>query len=178
MSESTEPGPIEYRRIVAGDVPAFARALDAVIAERRWLGSTRPCVVGELVEFVENVERTGAPQLLAFERDRVVGWCDVAPGADEARTHVGRLGMGVAADARRRGIGTNLLVVCLAQAAERGLDKVELEVYHDNAGAIALYRRHGFELEGRRVQARKLDGRYQDLLQMALFVDGRVPRPS
>jgi ribosomal-protein-alanine N-acetyltransferase len=51
----------------------------------------------------------------------------------------------VAPAARGRGIGAQLLRALVAEAARRGATSVLLEVRADNAAAIALYLRHGFE---------------------------------
>jgi RimJ/RimL family protein N-acetyltransferase len=40
----------------------------------------------------------------------------------------------------------------------------------DNHQAIHLYKSLDFVIEGRKTRAVKMDGRYQDLIQMALFV--------
>ena len=50
----------------------------------------------------------------------------------------------VRADARRAGVGDALLTLALERAAERGAKRIELDTNEDNAGAIALYERHGF----------------------------------
>jgi ribosomal-protein-alanine N-acetyltransferase len=51
----------------------------------------------------------------------------------------------VVGPARGRGVGSVLLEALLGQARRRGANTVLLEVRADNAAAIALYRRHGFE---------------------------------
>lgn len=53
--------------------------------------------------------------------------------------------LAVAPAARRRGIGALLLRALLGEAARCGCTSVMLEVRADNAGAIALYERFGFE---------------------------------
>jgi ribosomal-protein-alanine N-acetyltransferase len=53
--------------------------------------------------------------------------------------------LAVAPAARRRGIGALLLRSLLAEAARCGCTSVMLEVRADNAAAIALYERFGFE---------------------------------
>lgn len=50
------------------------------------------------------------------------------------------------------------------------IEKVRLEVMEDNLGAIQLYKNLGFFEEGRKAKGVKLDGSYQDLILMALFV--------
>jgi GNAT superfamily N-acetyltransferase len=50
----------------------------------------------------------------------------------------------VRADARRAGVGDALIELAIDQAAERGAKRIELDTNEDNAGALALYARHGF----------------------------------
>jgi ribosomal-protein-alanine N-acetyltransferase len=51
---------------------------------------------------------------------------------------------------RRRGIASALIEQLLSDAARLGVETLFLEVETGNEGAIALYRRHGFEIAGRR----------------------------
>ena len=48
-----------------------------------------------------------------------------------------------------------------------GVLRLELIVYADNDGAIALYRNFGFEVEGRHRGYALRDGRYVDAFSMA-----------
>jgi putative acetyltransferase len=75
--------------------------------------------------------------------------------------------MGVATSHRGRGIGTALLRTTLAAAEAWGMTRVELVVRSDNHAAIALYERHGFELEGRLREYLIVDGVPHDALQMS-----------
>ena len=50
-----------------------------------------------------------------------------------------------------------------------GLVRIELEVFVDNARAIALYEKRGFRYEGRLRKARLIDGDYRDVFHMALL---------
>jgi RimJ/RimL family protein N-acetyltransferase len=52
-------------------------------------------------------------------------------------------------------------------------------VYADNAAALALYERFGFEREGVKRRARYLDGVWRDMVGMALLrEEGGRPPPS
>ena len=46
--------------------------------------------------------------------------------------------------ARRAGVGDALVARAIERAAERGARRIELDCNEDNAGALALYERHGF----------------------------------
>jgi ribosomal protein S18 acetylase RimI-like enzyme len=50
----------------------------------------------------------------------------------------------VATSARRAGVGDALVTLAVERAAERGARRIELDCNEDNAGAQALYARHGF----------------------------------
>jgi [ribosomal protein S18]-alanine N-acetyltransferase len=51
-------------------------------------------------------------------------------------------------DARRQGVGTALLQWLEQVARVAGIVRVRLEARHDNAGALAFYRRHGYAQTG------------------------------
>lgn len=79
--------------------------------------------------------------------------------------------MGVVKTFRNQGIGSRLLLGCLEKAKRFGFEKIELEVYADNTSAIGLYKKFGFQVEGVRRKSRKIEGKYQDIVHMAKFVD-------
>jgi len=67
----------------------------------------------------------------------------------EAGYGVAEFGMMVAADCRGRGVGSALLQAAIDWASEHGAHKVALQVWPHNHAAITLYRKFGFEEEGR-----------------------------
>src|SRR5437867_2396371 len=88
--------------------------------------------------------------------------CPASPfrsGADPVTRHVATLGMFVVADRRSRGIGSALMAEAIRWARRHGVLRIELAVYPHNEAAIALYRKFGFDVEGRLVRhARKSYG--------------------
>jgi ribosomal protein S18 acetylase RimI-like enzyme len=120
--------------------------------------------------FHQALVRNGVPQIVALDGEVVVGWCDICPSGKPAFSHCGTLGMGVLPAYRHQGLGTRLLAAAMARARESGLERVELEVYESNAPAIALYRKLGFQQEGRKVRSCRIDGVYENDLLMALFL--------
>ena len=61
-------------------------------------------------------------------------------------------------------------IATLQGAREKGLERVELEVFASNRPAIRLYESLGFVVEGIKRRGRKLDGAYDDVLEMTLFL--------
>ena len=147
----------------------FPVLIDAVARERRYLAGTSGFSEEATASFIVSVRAAKGVHLVALVDDAIVGWCDITPASFEGMTHVGRLGMGVKAGFRGRGIGKGLLKAALNRAFSQGLERVELEVFRSNDSAVRLYEAHGFCREGVRVGARKLDGMTDDILLFAAF---------
>ena len=62
----------------------------------------------------------------------------------------------VVPEGRRAGVGDALVARAIERAAERGARRVELDCNEDNAGALALYERHGFSARSKRSAGRDL----------------------
>ena len=85
------------------------------------------------------------------------------------RIHSGSIGMGVHDDYTGCGIGSALLGA-LVDIADNWLaiKRLELTVYIDNAPAIGLYEKFGFETEGRLKAFGFRNGEYVDAFTMAM----------
>ncbi|MFV3334890.1 GNAT family N-acetyltransferase [Pseudomonas sp. NY15437] len=106
--------------------------------------------------------------LMAKQQDQVIGSASLEQFPRVRRSHCGSIGMGVAVAWQGRGLGTRLLTELMEVADNwMGLRRVELTVYTDNAPAIALYRKFGFEVEGTLREFALRDGVYADVLSMA-----------
>lgn len=98
---------------------------------------------------------------------KVVGSISLDIG-EGRRRHVGAVGMAVHDAFTGRGVGTAMMAAALDLADNwLNLRRVELKVYADNARAIALYERFGFEREGRLRDYAWRAGAYVDSLAMA-----------
>jgi putative acetyltransferase len=72
---------------------------------------------------------------------------------------------------RGQGVGSALMSAAIAWARQTGIvSRIELQVYVRNQAAIALYRKFGFEVEGRRRRVVYQNGEYLDDLVMALLL--------
>lgn len=159
----------EIRPFRPEDLAGARACLDAVARERRGLALVEAPDLEQCRVFHEALIADGLPCILALEAGVVCGWCDIQRNRQPGCGHVGALGMGVAASHRRQGIGRRLLDAAIAQARAAGITRIELQVAAGNAAAVRLYRSLGFREEGRRVAARKLDGRTEDMILMALI---------
>jgi ribosomal protein S18 acetylase RimI-like enzyme len=148
-------------------VERFHTTLDAVAREGLYLASTEAKPIESLGAFVLSSIEKRNPIFYAMDGEQLVGWCDITRSHDKTTAHCGHLGMGVLADYRGRGIGTQLIEAALAAAGEANIPRVELTVYANNAAAIGLYRKVGFVEEGRMSRYAVLKGEFVDAVAMA-----------
>jgi RimJ/RimL family protein N-acetyltransferase len=149
---------------------SFRAALDTVARERRYLVFLEAPPIAAVRRFVAETIAGGGVQVIAVDAtDQVVGWCDIVRYQREGYRHAGVLGIGLVPGFRERGLGARLALAAIDAARRNGIERIELEVLASNERAIALYRQLGFVDEGVKRGARKLDGRYEDKLFMALL---------
>ena len=156
------------------DAEPLARLYAAVRAEGRWL-VTPPNAISAPSEafFIAELIRSDESAVLVADADgQVIGNALVMSDRDVSSRHVGVLSITVAEAWRDVGIGTALVAATQDWVRRRGLTRLALSVFPDNARAIAVYTRAGFVREGiRRRQYRQADGTYRDELLMAWFPD-------
>jgi putative acetyltransferase len=109
-----------------------------------------------------------ATRLVAVIGGKAVGMIFLAREPNPRRSHAGSIGMAVHDAYAGRGAGTALLAAVVDLADNwLQLKRLELGVYADNARAIALYERFGFEREGLNRAYAWRAGAYADSLMMA-----------
>ncbi|MCZ8236286.1 MAG: GNAT family N-acetyltransferase [Inhella sp.] len=131
---------------------------------------------------LEDTMKLGATDLmLVAERDgELVGLAGLhGAGTSPRRAHARTLGLWVVPHAHRQGVGSALMQA-LVDVADRwiGALRLELTVNADNAAAIALYRRFGFELEGTHRGYTLRDGVLVDCHAMARWNPQPPTRPG
>lgn len=96
---------------------------------------------------LEVMGRAAEPRtfLLARDGDRPAGCAFLAAAGDVAMIHA----LAIAPFARRKGLGTRATRAAAAWAVENGAAELALAVREDNAAALELYRRLGFETRAR-----------------------------
>ena len=162
------PTGVEIVPIGEHHAPGFNAALNRVIAERRYLAFTEPLPLERTVAFVRSTIAAGDPQLVALAHGTVIGWCDVLRGTRDGHRHIGTLGMGLLPEWRGKGIGRALITEAIARARTAGMSRIALDVHATNARAMALYESVGFVREGVKRNAFLADGRFDDVVMMAI----------
>lgn len=104
----------------------------------------------------------------AFAGEKLVGEFGVAQVRPHIKyRHRAVMGISVLKDYWGGGLGSFLMQLAVDQAKANGFEQLELDVYSDNARAIHLYEKFGFERCGTMPHAFKLkDGTYRDEIMM------------
>jgi ribosomal protein S18 acetylase RimI-like enzyme len=152
-------------------------ALDVVAREGKYLVFLEAPPIESTRAFISHSIANRHPHFVALDGERVVGWCDITPRDRPAARHGGVLGIGILPAWRGRGLGRRLMERALQAARTFPLARVELSVRADNDRAIALYRKIGFEVEGRRRRTTLVDGVYYDDIIMALLLEEAPESP-
>ena len=113
---------------------------------------------------------------VAEAEGQIVARLSIARDQHPASYHVADLGLMVASDHRRRGVGRALLKTAVSWARENGIRKLELHVFPHNEPAIRLYEEFGFEREGFRKAHYRRAGQYVDAILMAYRLDENPQR--
>ncbi|GLS31650.1 putative acetyltransferase [Mesorhizobium albiziae] len=105
---------------------------------------------------------------IAAELDkRIVGAAALRPFYGR-RAHAAEFWISVHEDFAGRGIGSRLLAAMIDTADNwLNIKRIEMTVFTDNVGAIALYKKFGFEIEGTHKAASFRDGAFVDAHCMA-----------
>ena len=179
-----QPSPITVRRSTTHDAAVLARIMG------------EPGVLGNLMQLPFTSEELWAARLaenslpgridlplVAELHGEVVGSCGLHPvGPAVRRRHAMMLGISVARASQGKGVGTALMAaMCDYADGWAGALRLELSVFVDNEVAIRLYRKFGFEVEGRHRGYALRDGVYVDSLSMARIhpnPPGIAPSPT
>jgi ribosomal protein S18 acetylase RimI-like enzyme len=163
---------IVIRPIALADIAGSRDCVAEVMRERQWLAFVEPFSLADTASFVARNLSAGNPHYVVAHGENIVGWCDICRQVPPVYAHDAMMGMGLCDGYRRRGLGERPLRAALDAARVAGLERVSLTVYARNTGALALYRKVGFVIEGTRVRGKKLEGQYDDVHMMGIHLAG------
>jgi ribosomal protein S18 acetylase RimI-like enzyme len=136
---------LTIRRALASDVPALTHLLGELFAEAAEFTPDADAQRRGLAAIIS--DPAAGTILVAEEHGRTVAMANLLYTISTAKG--GRMGilddLAVERELRGRGIGTRLLTAAVQAARDDGCLVLKLLVEHDNAAALSLYRRLGFE---------------------------------
>ncbi len=108
-------------------------------------------------------------RLIAERRGDIVGWAALSPVSGRAcYAGVAENSIYVAAAARGAGVGSMLATALIQAASDAGIWTIQTSIFPENAASLALHRRVGFRVVGRRERIAQLDGVWRDTLLLEL----------
>ncbi|WP_409273306.1 GNAT family N-acetyltransferase [Neobacillus sp. SCS-31] len=163
------------REAAAVDAEAVLKYTQEILADTPYLMTTAEeftQTVSQQKEWLARMAEDPNKLVIVAELNgMIIGFLDFHNGNRVRNMHQGAFGMSVKRDYRNKGVGKALLNALLEWATRNpSIEKVTLEVFADNANAIALYKKMGFEMEGIKRKSAKTDAGYHNLFLMAKFV--------
>lgn len=109
--------------------------------------------------------------ILALAEDQIIGIGTISSSTKIKSRHSGELGIVVQKNYQGKGIGSQLIQQLIDWAKSNGITtRIQLDTRCDNEGAVELYKKFGFEIEGQLKNSTLLDGKYYDLYIMAMMI--------
>lgn len=156
---------IRIRPVRVEDAEGVANVLNPLIQAGESTALDRVFTTDEERIFISGFPTRGVFNVAEKTEDGViVGFQNVEPFATYTNSfaHVGVIGTYVDPSGHRQGIGRLLFEATRLAAKDRGYEKLFAFVRADNAGALAFYKRIGFEVIGTAKRHAKIKGRYVD----------------
>lgn len=162
---------VVIREAVESDAPGLLENINLVGAEEVYVLTDRvePDLAAERA-WILAFNGLDSTLFVADAGGTIVGQADGRRGQLPKNAHTATLGIAIRDGWRDIGLGTLLVEKVLDWMRVRGVEKACLEVFSSNTRAVALYRKLGFEEEGRKRRHFKIRGEYVDDIQMAKWL--------
>ena len=122
----------------------------------------RPNDITRLHTLIENNANNGSVVYLAYEDETCVGFLSAMRGGFNKIRHTAYIAVGILRDYRGKGIGNALFNQLIEWADSNGIKRLDLSVMTHNQAGIALYKKHGFVIEGTKKCAMFVKGTFID----------------
>jgi len=166
---------IAIREILEADAEAYlalCNRLDEETTFRLYEPGERRTSPEQQRRMIRDVLAWDNSTILVAEKDGALIGCLEAYGGKFHRDwHSVYIAVGVLQTYSGKGVGTQLCIELERWALEREVNRLELTVMVNNRRAIALYQKMGFEIEGRKRHALRVDGLFVDEYLMARLLD-------
>jgi ribosomal protein S18 acetylase RimI-like enzyme len=164
---------VDFRPKQSGDTEMLWKMFSTL--SEKSLSNLVPPFTRERIEgWTSNIDYDKVLTIVAVIREkdehRIVGSASLSFNTNEIFKHKAELSITVHDDHQNMGIGTAMLEHLLSIARMKKLRKVWLLVDTDNDRAVHLYKKVGFEIEGKLSKERCFDGKFGDEYRMAIFL--------
>jgi RimJ/RimL family protein N-acetyltransferase len=169
---------MDIRRIGTDDAEAFLHMLIQLDSETKnmtYEPGERPQDVDSIRKRIEASSESNSLLLCAAsDGNEIIGFLSAERGDFNRNRHSAYIVIGILNKGRSRGLGSRLFDRLLEWAGEQGITRLELTVMCRNEGAIALYKKYGFEIEGTKRNSLIVDGKYVDEYYMSRLLPAAI----
>ncbi len=166
----------QAKAVIRGASPLDAAGIvelqQTIYAEGRWFVGSHAPSADSVRRRLQYLNPNTSLYLVAERNRQLLGWLELNRLQPERMRHVALLTIAIGAPWRRQGLGALLLEEGYDWCERVGIRKITLNVRAGNEGAIALYERDGFSLEGREYDQFVTEDGFEDNLIMAKRIGG------
>ncbi len=158
---ASERAPLSIRPAESGDAEVMAEIFNQGVEDRVATFETHPAALEDATRWIES------DLVIVAERDgALVGWAKASPYSDHHHYYdrVREATLYVERDARRTGVGRQLLDALADAAATAGAHKLVGKIFTSNEPSIAMVGGLGWREVGVHQRHGTLDGKWKDVL--------------
>jgi RimJ/RimL family protein N-acetyltransferase len=162
------------REIKLDDAESFVNLIKKVESESKFMlfeSGERSISLEEQVKRIEVMRKSENSTILIAEEDKqLIGYLIAIGGNAKRNKHSVYLVIGVLAQYRGLGVGTQLFEQLEKWATEHDVHRLELTVVTRNETGIRLYKKMGYDIEGTKRHSLYIEGNYVDEYYMSKFL--------
>lgn len=158
------------RPATVDDAVQIVHAAEKIIKAGVYIQKEKARTIEEEKNFIKELEQRNNMYIVIEIEKEVVGIARVIRGELEMKSHTGTFRTWLIDSAQGIGIGGHIMNYTLEWCRIHHLHKLCLTVFASNRLAQKLYEGYGFIYEGTQKQQIKINGRYDDEIFMAYFL--------
>jgi len=164
---------VDFRPKQSGDTEMLWKMF-STLSEKSLSNLVPPFTRERIESWTSNINYDEVLTIVAVIKEkneqRIVGSASLKFNPQETSKHKAEFSITVHDDCQNMGLGTAMLKHLLDIARKKKLRKVWLLVSTDNDRAVHVYKKAGFEIEGKLCKERFVKGKYRDEYRMAIFL--------
>jgi|SRR5699024_10500225 len=161
---------MKIREIKTSDVGEFTRLIQEVERSAQymlWESGERDIQPDKQLKMIESIRSKENSTVFVAEENQLVGYLLVIGGNARRNKHSAYIVIGILEDYRGKGVGTLLFKELEQWSLNHNMHRIELTVVTSNEAGISLYKKMGFEIEGRKRDSLFINGEYVDEYYMS-----------
>ena len=158
---------MEIRRLIDTDAREFYNCLKIIDSETNFMMFEPDERVWNEEKISKNLKDENNLVLGVIDDEKIVGFLTAQRGVFRRIRHTAYIVIGIQKNYCNRKLGTKLFQMLDDWALQNKIVRLELTVVCENKGAIRLYEKSGFSIEGIKKKTMYVDGKYVDEYMMS-----------